>query len=70
MSDISQTNRIFFNDTGMDPKRLQHITDESIGDSDDGELFLEYRQSESITFDDGRVRNASLILLKDLVFVL
>ena len=59
MSDITQTNRIFFNDTGMDPKRLQHITDESIGDSDDGELFLEYRQSESITFDDGRVRNAS-----------
>ena len=59
MSDITQTNRIFFNDTGMDSKRLQHITDESIGDSDDGELFLEYRQSESITFDDGRVRNAS-----------
>ncbi|MDH3738720.1 MAG: metalloprotease TldD, partial [Alphaproteobacteria bacterium] len=59
MSDIARTDDLFFARTGMDTKRVEALTDNAIGDSDDGELFLEYRQSESITFDDGRVRNAS-----------
>ncbi len=59
MSDIARTNELFFSRTGMDLKRVEGLIDDSIGDADDGELFLEYRQSESITFDDGRVRNAS-----------
>ncbi|MCZ6509470.1 MAG: metalloprotease TldD [Alphaproteobacteria bacterium] len=59
MSDIARTDDLFFNRTGMDTKRVEGLADDAIGDADDGELFLEYRQSESITFDDGRVRNAS-----------
>ncbi len=59
MSDIARTEDLFFNRTGMDAKRVEGLTDAAVGDADDGELFLEYRQSESITFDDGRVRNAS-----------
>ncbi|NKB48188.1 MAG: metalloprotease TldD [Alphaproteobacteria bacterium] len=59
MSDIARTDDLFFARTGMDAKRVETLTDNAIGDTDDGELFLEYRQSESITFDDGRVRNAS-----------
>ena len=29
-----------------------------MGSSDDGELFLEYRESEQISLDDGRIRSA------------
>jgi TldD protein len=59
MSDIALTDDLFYNRTGMDIKRVESLTDNAIGDCDDGELFLEYRQSESITYDDGRVANAS-----------
>ena len=37
---------------------LARLRDATAG-ADDGELFLERRQSESLVFDDGRVRNAS-----------
>ena len=45
--------------TGMDRGRVQSLVDESLQDADDGELFLEYRQSESFAFDDGRLKAAS-----------
>jgi len=35
------------------------MVDESLGHADDGELFLEYRQSESFVFDDGRLKAAT-----------
>ena len=35
------------------------MVDDALGGIDDGELFLEYRQSESLAFDDGRLRTAS-----------
>ena len=37
---------------------LARLRDATAG-ADDGELFLERRQSESLVFDDGRVRTAS-----------
>ncbi len=37
---------------------LQHLQNATLG-ADDGELFLERRRSESIVFDDGRVKTAS-----------
>ncbi len=43
----------------MDRGRVQSLVDESLKDADDGELFLEYRQSESFAFDDGRLKAAS-----------
>ena len=33
--------------------------DEALKGADDGELFLEYSQSESFAFDDGRLKAAS-----------
>jgi TldD protein len=59
MTDISSTDDLFFSRTGMEPERVSRQVGEALDGSDDGELFLEYSQSESITFDDGRVRNAS-----------
>ncbi len=50
---------LFFNQTGLDRGRVQKIVDDSLKGTDDGEMFLEYRQSESFAFDDGRLKAAS-----------
>ncbi|MEM1410249.1 MAG: metalloprotease TldD [Pseudomonadota bacterium] len=50
---------LFFNDTDLDEARAKAIVDDALGHADDGELFLEYAQSEAFVFDDGRLKNAS-----------
>ncbi len=50
---------IFFGESGMDRGRVQRLVDESLSGADDGELFLEYRQSETFAFDDGRLKAAT-----------
>src|ERR1700742_3750752 len=50
---------LFFARTGMDRDRVQATVDEALKGSDDGELYLEYRQSESFSFDDGRLKAAT-----------
>lgn len=50
---------IFFTRTGLDKSRLSAIVADSLMGMDDGELFLEYNQSESITFDDGKLKSAN-----------
>ncbi len=59
MTDLSHTDELFFTRAGMDRPRVQTIVDDALNGADDGELFLEYCQSESIVFDDGRLRSAS-----------
>ncbi len=59
MSDLTTTDNLFFDRAGLDISRTQAIVDDALKNADDGELFLEYCQSESVTFDDGRIRNAS-----------
>jgi len=59
MSDLIQTDRLFFDMTGMDRGRVERLVGEALSDADDGELFLEYCQSESFAFDDGRLKSAS-----------
>ncbi|HTH97990.1 MAG TPA: metalloprotease TldD [Stellaceae bacterium] len=59
MSDLARTDDLFFTRTGMDPKRVGNIVSDALSGMDDGELYLEYSQSEGIVFDDGRVKNAS-----------
>jgi TldD protein len=56
---MAQSNDLFFARTGMDRDRVQSTVDEALKGSDDGELFLEYRQSESFSFDDGRLKAAT-----------
>jgi TldD protein len=43
----------------MDRGRVEKIVAEALDGMDDGELFLEYSQSESLAFDDGRIKSAS-----------
>ena len=59
MADLATTDELFFVRTGLDRGRVQGIVDDALYGTDDGELFLEYRQSESIVFDDGKVKSAT-----------
>src|SRR5665213_3674014 len=55
---MSETD-LFFTRTGMDPEAVQRTVDQALKGADDGELFLEYSQSESFAFDDGRLKAAT-----------
>ena len=50
---------LFFSRTGMDRNKVQDTVDEALAHADDGELFLEYSQSESFSYDDGRLKAAT-----------
>ena len=59
MTDIAKTEDLFFNRAGLDKSRVEGIIGESLRNADDGELFLEYQQSENFVFDDGQLKNAN-----------
>jgi len=59
MSQIAATDELFFDRAGLDRRSLETIVDEALVGADDGELFLEYCQSEALSFDDGRLKSAS-----------
>jgi TldD protein len=59
MTDLAATDELFFERTGMKPRRVEAIVAEALAGMDDGELFLEYSQSESLALDDGRIKSAS-----------
>ncbi|MCG8598351.1 MAG: metalloprotease TldD, partial [Kiloniellales bacterium] len=59
MSHLATTDDLFFTRAGLDRARLETIVDEALDGADDGELFLEYRQSEALSLDDGRIKSAS-----------
>src|SRR6516165_9824758 len=44
---------------GLDRTRLCRHLARGFEGADDGELFLEYRQSEALVFDNGRVKQAT-----------
>ncbi len=56
---MASSSDLFFGQSGLDRSRVQELVDESLKGSDDGELFLEYRQSETFAFDDGRLKAAT-----------
>src|ERR1700731_5320488 len=59
MTDLAVTDALFFERTGMSPARVEALVAESLAGMDDGELYLEYSQSESLALDDGRIKSAS-----------
>ncbi len=60
LSPLAATDRLFFerDDSGLDRDGAQRIVADALSGCDDGELFLEYRESEQIALDDGRIRHA------------
>lgn len=59
MSAHNTAQDLFFKQTGMDEARVAKLVNNALHGMDDGELFLEYCLSESLSFDDGRMRNAN-----------
>jgi TldD protein len=44
---------------GLDRERAQQALNEAVAGADDGELYLERSESESLLFDDGRLKSAA-----------
>ncbi|MDB5394380.1 MAG: metalloprotease TldD [Rhodospirillales bacterium] len=59
MTALDRTDKIFFDKAGLDLSRVEGIAANALANSDDGELFLEYSQSEALAWDDGRLKSAS-----------
>ncbi len=53
------TDSYFFSRTDLDRERTQSILDDALKGTDDGELYLEYGQSEAFVFDDNRLKTAN-----------
>ncbi len=53
------TEDLFFARAGLDRKVVDRTVSDALAGCDDGELFLEYRQSESLALDDGKIKSAS-----------
>jgi len=51
---------IFFNKEGLNFNKTEKIVNESLQKADDGELYLEFKQSESYEYDDKKIKNANV----------
>ena len=61
MSALATTDDLFFGraDAALDRDAAERILDKTLDGTDDGELFLEYRESEFISLEEGVIRSAS-----------
>ena len=59
MDHLSQTDDIFFARTALDRDSTIAKVESTLNGADDGDLFLESSHSESLLFDDGRLKSAS-----------
>ena len=48
-----------FDASNLDASKAQTLVDDALNGADDGELFVERSSSESLTFDDGRLKTAN-----------
>jgi TldD protein len=60
MSALSATDALFFHrpDATLDQDAAARLTTAALAGTDDGELFLEYRETESLALEEGRIRAA------------
>ena len=60
LSPLDATDRLFFDRPGaaLDRDAASRIVGSALSGLDDGELFLEYRESEQLSLEDGRIRSA------------
>ncbi len=50
---------LFFDNSELERKQTESFVSETLSDCDDGELFLEFTQSENLSFDDGQLKSAN-----------
>jgi TldD protein len=58
MNSLTDPRRFLYRDGQLDPDTAQRLTSQLLNKCDDGELYLQYRASESFGFDDGRLKTA------------
>ncbi len=59
MPSLPETDKLFFDQSGMDRAAVERVVKDALAGMDDGELFLEFSQSESFVWDDGKLKSAS-----------
>ena len=55
---------LFFKDSALDNKKVDKIVSDSLANADDGELYLQFEESENFVFDDQRLKSASFDVSK------
>ncbi|MCI5048918.1 MAG: metalloprotease TldD, partial [Rickettsiales bacterium] len=56
---VDAASDLFFNRSELDRERTHRLVNDALSGLDDGELYLEYNQSEALSFDDGRLKHSS-----------
>lgn len=56
---LTTTQDLFYAQTGLDQDAAHRIVSDSLVRADDGELYLEYVQSEFFSWEDGRLKSSS-----------
>ena len=56
---LATADALFFGKGALDRHKAEKTVNEVLTGCDDGELFLEYVQSESLSFDDGKLKSAA-----------
>jgi TldD protein len=59
MNPLTTTDELFFTRGGLERARVERLTAEALSGADDGEMYLEYSQSEALSYDDGKLKSAS-----------
>lgn len=56
---LQTTDKLFYETNNLDEAAVRRIVDGSLNGGDDGELYLEYVQSEFFSWDDGRLKTCT-----------
>tara|TARA_B100000686_G_C16761600_1_gene959052 strand:+ start:172 stop:1608 length:1437 start_codon:yes stop_codon:yes gene_type:complete len=59
MDNFNKTDEFFFDRNDISVPKIEKIVADALKEADDGELFLEYCQSEGLSFDDNRLKAAT-----------
>ena len=59
LNHLATADNLFFGKAGLDRRTTEKMVDDALAKTDDGELYLEYVQSESLSFDDGKLKSAA-----------
>ena len=58
MTQATDPRSFLYRDGLLNPDEAQRLTADALSRADDGELYLQYRASEALNFDDGQLRTA------------
>jgi TldD protein len=55
---------LFFKNSNLDNGKVDRIVSDALNQADDGELYLQFEESESFVYDDQRLKSASFDVSK------